>query len=72
MSLCWCGVPRAVPQEPDNTMTRTHPYEFGLDKNHANFVALSSLSFIERSAGVYPEHIALQHAGLVRYARGHI
>ena len=40
-------------------MTRTHPYEFGLDKNEANFVALSPLSFIERSANVYPGHIAL-------------
>ena len=39
-------------------MTRTNPYEFGLDKNEANFVALSPLSFIERSASVYPEHIA--------------
>src|SRR4030095_897307 len=40
-------------------MTRTHLYEFGLDKNEANFVALSPLSFIERTAGVYPEHTAL-------------
>jgi fatty-acyl-CoA synthase len=30
-----------------------------LDKNEANFVALSPLSFIERSANVYPGHIAL-------------
>jgi fatty-acyl-CoA synthase len=40
-------------------MTRTDPYEFGLDKNSANFVALSPLSFIERTAGVYPDRSAV-------------
>ena len=40
-------------------MTRTNPYELGLDKNAANFVALSPLSFIERSAGVYPDRTAV-------------
>lgn len=34
-------------------MTRHNPYEMGLDKNEANFGALSPLSFIERSASVY-------------------
>jgi fatty-acyl-CoA synthase len=45
-------------------MSRTHPYEFGLDKNEANFVALSPLSFIERSAGVYPDRTALIYGAL--------
>ncbi len=40
-------------------MTRSDPYEAGLDKNPANFVALSPLSFIERSAGVYPDRCAV-------------
>ena len=40
-------------------MTRTHPYETGLDKNEANFVMLSPLSFIERSAKVYPDSTAV-------------
>jgi fatty-acyl-CoA synthase len=40
-------------------MRRTDPYELGLDKNEANFVALSPLSFIERSASVYPDRIAV-------------
>jgi fatty-acyl-CoA synthase len=40
-------------------MTRTNPYELGLDKNDANFVALSPLSFIERSASVYPDRTAV-------------
>jgi fatty-acyl-CoA synthase len=42
-------------------MTRSNPYELGLDKNPANFVALSPLSFIERSASVYPDRTAVIH-----------
>jgi fatty-acyl-CoA synthase len=38
---------------------QTHRYETGLDKNEANFVALSPLSFIQRSAAVYPERVAV-------------
>ncbi len=40
-------------------MSRTTPYELGLDKNEANFAALSPLSFIERSASVYPDRTAV-------------
>jgi len=40
-------------------MTRTHPYDSGLEKNEANFVALSPLSFIERTAAIYPDSTAL-------------
>ena len=40
-------------------MTRTNPYDLGLDKNEANFVALSPISFIERTAHVYPDRIAV-------------
>ena len=36
-----------------------HPYASGLDKNDANFVALSPLSFLERSAAVYPDRQAI-------------
>ncbi len=42
-------------------MPRTHPYDSGLEKNEANFVALSPLSFIERTAAIYPDRIALIH-----------
>ena len=43
-------------------MTRTgHPYEHGLDKRLANFVPLSPLSFLERSAMVYPDKTAVVH-----------
>ena len=40
-------------------MTRTNTYDLGLDKNEANFVALSPISFIERSAHVYPDRAAI-------------
>jgi len=40
-------------------MKRIDPYDVGLDRNAANFVALSPLSFLERSARVYPQHLAL-------------
>jgi len=35
------------------------PYETGLDKNQANFVALSPIGFLLRSAAVYPERTAV-------------
>ena len=38
---------------------RTNPYNTGLDKNPANFVALSPLSFIQRAARVYPNRLAV-------------
>jgi len=45
-------------------MDRINPYTTGLDKNAANFVALSPLSFIERSARVYPERTAIVYGAL--------
>ena len=36
-------------------------YEEGLERCEANFTALSPLSFIRRTARVYPEHTALVH-----------
>ncbi len=41
-----------------------NPYEQHLDKNPANFVALSPLSFIARAAEVYPDKVALIHGEL--------
>src|SRR5712691_7627858 len=37
------------------------PYETGLDKNRANFVALAPIGFLLRSAGVYPDRISVIH-----------
>ena len=34
-------------------------YDDGLERNAANFVALSPLSFLERAAAVYPQRTAL-------------
>lgn len=36
-----------------------NPYEAGLDKNRANFVPLSPIAFLLRSAAVYPERTAV-------------
>src|SRR6266568_2217736 len=38
-----------------------NPYETGLGKNRANFVPLSPIGFLLRSAAVYPEHTAVIH-----------
>ncbi|HLA34203.1 MAG TPA: AMP-binding protein, partial [Rhodocyclaceae bacterium] len=38
-----------------------NPYSVGLDKNPANYAPLTPLSFIARSAAVYPERLALIH-----------
>ena len=38
-------------------------YEIGLDKNPANYVPLSPLSFIARSAAVYPNHLSAVYEG---------
>ncbi|PZP33465.1 MAG: acyl-CoA synthetase [Roseateles depolymerans] len=45
-------------------MTRTSPYQIGLDKNPANHVPLSPLSFLGRAAAVFPERVALIHGTL--------
>ena len=38
-----------------------NPYEHGLDKRPANFVPLSPIGFLERSAMVYPDKTAVMH-----------
>jgi fatty-acyl-CoA synthase len=47
-------------------MTHINPYTMGLDKNAANFVPLSPLSFIERAAQVHPSRTALVYGDLRR------
>jgi fatty-acyl-CoA synthase len=41
--------------------SRPNPYETGLDRNPANFAPLSPLSFLARTAEVYPDRVALIH-----------
>jgi fatty-acyl-CoA synthase len=40
-------------------------YNIGLDKTPANFVALTPLSFLARTAAVYPDHIGAVYEGRV-------
>ncbi|MFQ5545696.1 MAG: AMP-binding protein, partial [Acidiferrobacterales bacterium] len=42
-------------------MVGANPYEVGLDRTEANYTPLSPLSFIERAAAVYPDHISIIH-----------
>jgi fatty-acyl-CoA synthase len=47
-------------------MPATHPHDIGLDKNAANFVPLSPIGFLRRSAEVYPQRISVIY-GARRY-----
>jgi fatty-acyl-CoA synthase len=42
------------------------PYDTDLDRNPANHAALTPLGFIERTAAVYPDRIAVVHGALKR------
>ena len=42
----------------------SNPFETGLDKNPANFQALTPLSFIERTATTYPDRTAVIHGDI--------
>jgi fatty-acyl-CoA synthase len=44
----------------------SNPYSVGLDRNAANFVPLSPLGFLARSAAVHPDRLAVVH-GARRY-----
>ncbi|GJL83958.1 MAG: acyl-CoA synthetase [marine bacterium B5-7] len=47
-------------------MSSSNPYQTGLDKNPANYVPLSPISFLERAARVFPDHTSIIH-GETRY-----
>ena len=38
-----------------------NPYETDLDRNEANFQALTPISFLQRAAQVFPDHTAIIH-----------
>ncbi|GAB2915783.1 acyl-CoA synthetase [Paralcaligenes sp. KSB-10] len=44
----------------------SHIYADGLDKNPANYAALTPLGFIERAASVYPAQLAVVHGSIRR------
>ena len=43
-----------------------HPYAKGLDRNEANYTALTPVSFLAKAAYVYPDRIAVIHGELRR------
>ncbi|MFW9617324.1 acyl-CoA synthetase [Aquabacterium sp.] len=45
-------------------MISINPYETGLDKNAANHVSLSPLSFLTRTARIYPNRVAIIYGDL--------
>jgi fatty-acyl-CoA synthase len=48
-----------------------NPYATGLDKNPANYVPLTPLTFLERSSYIYPDRVATIH-GKRRYTWGQV
>src|ERR1041384_6575779 len=44
----------------------TNPYDIDLDRNPANFQPLTTLTFLERAAWVYPAQTAVIHGPLRR------
>ena len=42
-------------------MTELSPFERDLDRNAANFTALTPLSFLDRTASIYPDRLAVVH-----------
>ena len=49
------------------TAVDANPYEIGLDKNPANYVPLTPIGFLLRSAAVYPDRLAVAY-GERRYS----
>jgi fatty-acyl-CoA synthase len=43
-----------------------NPYQTGLERNEANYTALTPVSFLAKAAYVYPERVAVIHGGLRR------
>jgi fatty-acyl-CoA synthase len=43
------------------THAKVSPYELDLDKNPANYQPLSPLTFLERAAFTFPDHVAILH-----------
>ena len=47
-------------------MTSSNKYEDNLEKNLANYTELTPLSFLERTARVFPDHTAVIHGSIRR------
>src|ERR1700751_1314199 len=48
-------------EEAGMTSVDTNPFESGLDKNAANYVPLTPIGFLRRSASVYPARLPAGH-----------
>jgi len=48
-------------RRPPAVRSARHPYDADLDRTAANYVPLSPLTFLQRSAATFPRHIALVH-----------
>ena len=61
--------PRAGVRPKDGARAQS-AYETDLDRNPANYQSLSPITFLERAAKVFPEHIAILHGNTrISYAR---
>ena len=58
-SVARLAAPRPVSHK--TALAAQNIYERDLDKTAANYAALTPLQFIERTASVYPDHVALIH-----------
>jgi len=56
----------ALPYGGINKAMADNPYNTGLDRNPANFQPLTPLTFLERAASVFPDHIAIVDGALRR------
>jgi fatty-acyl-CoA synthase len=54
-------MPSPRPASPKAALAAHNIYERDLDKTAANYAALTPLQFMERTASVYPDHLALIH-----------
>jgi fatty-acyl-CoA synthase len=54
------------PYEDPPVTGSASPYEIDLDRNDANFVALTPLTYLERSAAVWPDRVAVIHGDIRR------
>ena len=62
-NTCYNALDLHVEQGRDAAMSKieANPFEVGLERNSANYVPLSPLSFLARAAAVYPGRIACIH-----------
>jgi fatty-acyl-CoA synthase len=51
----------AAKKSKRKTVTKSRPYETGLDRTQANYQPLTPLTFLERAAKVFPRHTAIIH-----------